>query len=68
MGIMHLLHITLVFKLLDEIFVSKFEESPPDDDEGGLGGLNCTFCLVKPLVTMSLSLESCVTSVMNPKP
>jgi hypothetical protein len=23
-----------------EIFVSKFEEFPPDDDEGGVGGLN----------------------------
>jgi hypothetical protein len=33
-----------------------------------VGGLNHTPCLVKPLVTLSLSLESCVTSVMNPKP
>jgi hypothetical protein len=25
---------------LKEIFVSKFDESPPDDDEGGVGGRN----------------------------
>jgi hypothetical protein len=27
---------------LGEKFVSKFEESPPDDDEGGVGGLKYT--------------------------
>jgi hypothetical protein len=27
---------------LGENFVSKFEEFPPDDDEGGVGGLNHT--------------------------
>jgi hypothetical protein len=53
---------------LKEIFVSKFEESPPNDDEGGVGGLNRTLCLMKPLVIVSLSLESCVTFVMNLKP
>jgi hypothetical protein len=53
---------------LRKIFVSKFEESPPYDDEGGVGGLNRTPCLVKPLVIVSLFLESCVTFVMNPKP
>jgi hypothetical protein len=49
-------------------FVLKYEESPIDDDEGGVGGLNYTPCLVKPLVTMSLSFESHVTFMMNPKP
>ncbi len=53
---------------LEKIFVSKFEESPPYDDEGGVGGLNYTPRLVKPLVIVSLSLESCVTSMMNLKP
>jgi hypothetical protein len=33
-----------------------------------VGRLNRTFRLMKPLVIMSLSLESCVTSMMNPKP
>jgi hypothetical protein len=41
---------------------------PANDDEGGVGGLNCTPCLVKPLVIMSLSFESHVTFVMNLKP
>jgi len=48
-----------------EKYVSKFEQSPIDDDEGGVGGLNHTPHLVKPLVIMSLSLESHVTFVMN---
>jgi hypothetical protein len=47
--------------------VSKSKKSPPYDDEGGVGGLNGTPCLVKPL-TLSLSLESCVTYMMNLKP
>jgi hypothetical protein len=51
-----------------EIFVSKSKESPLDDGEGGVGGLNYTPCLMKPLIKVSLSLESCVTSMMNPKP
>jgi hypothetical protein len=49
-------------------YVSKFENFPLDDDEGGVGGLNHTLRLVKPLTTVSLSFESCVTSMMNPKP
>jgi hypothetical protein len=52
---------------LGKICVSKFEEFPPDDEEGGVGGLNFTFRLVKPLVIVSLSLEFCVTSMMNIK-
>jgi len=32
---------------LGDKFVSKFEKSPQDDNEGGVGGLNCTPCLVK---------------------
>jgi len=47
---------------------SKYKESPPNDDEGGVGGLNNTPYLMKPLVIMSLSLESYVTSMMNQKP
>jgi hypothetical protein len=53
---------------LREKSILEYEESPVDDDEGGVGGLNCTPCLVKPLVIMSLSFESHVTSVMNLKP
>ncbi len=53
---------------LGEKFVLEFEQSPPNDDEGGVGGLNHTPHLMKPLVTMSMSFESCVTSMMNPKP
>jgi hypothetical protein len=53
---------------LGEKIISEYEKSPLDDDEGGVGGLNCTLCLVKPLVTMSISLKSCVTSMMKPKP
>jgi hypothetical protein len=53
---------------LGKKYVSKFEKSPLYDDEVGVGGLNHTLHLVKPLLTMSLSLESCVTFVMNPKP
>jgi hypothetical protein len=49
--------------------ISDFENFlSTDDDEGGVGGLNCTPYPMKPLVIMSLSLDSCVTSVMNPKP
>jgi hypothetical protein len=48
--------------------ILKSEESPSNDDEGGVGDLNCTPYLVKPLVTMSLSLESHVIFVMNLKP
>ncbi len=47
-------------------YVSKFEESPPDDDGGGVGCLNCTPRLVKPLITVTLSFESYVTYMMNP--
>jgi hypothetical protein len=46
--------------------VSKFEKSPLNDDESDVGGLKCTPHLMKPLV--SLSFESCVTSMMKPKP
>jgi hypothetical protein len=53
---------------LGEKSISKLKKFPLDDDEGDVGGLNCTFRLVKPLITMSLYFESCVTFVMNPKP
>ncbi len=53
---------------LGEKFVLESEQSPPNDNEGGVGGLNHTPRLMKPLVTMSMSFESCVTSVMNLKP
>jgi len=39
-----------------------------DDEEGGVGGLNPTLHLVKPLVTMPLSFEFCVIFFMNLKP
>ncbi len=48
--------------------ISESKESPLDDDESGVGGLNRTPCLVKPLVIVSLSLKSCVTSMMNTNP
>jgi hypothetical protein len=53
---------------LGEKSILEAEESPPDDDEGGVSSLNHTLHLVKPLITISLSLEPYVTSVMNPKP
>jgi hypothetical protein len=46
----------------------EYEEFPSNDDEGGVGGLNCTPCLMKPLVIMFPSLEFCVIFVMNCKP
>jgi len=46
----------VVIKLGGELG-SKYEESPPNDDEGGVGGLNHTPCLMKPLVIMSMSLN-----------
>jgi hypothetical protein len=49
------------------ILKSKDKKSPPNDDEGDVGGLNCTPCLVKQLIIISISLESCVTSIMNLK-
>jgi hypothetical protein len=33
-----------------EKIVLKSKESPPNDDEGGVCGLNSTPCLVKPLI------------------
>jgi hypothetical protein len=51
-----------------EKIVPKSKESPTDDDEGDVGGLNRTSHLVKSLILVSMSLESCVTSAMNPKP
>ncbi len=53
---------------LGKIFVSKFEKSPPYDDEGGVSSLNYTPDLMKPLIIMYMSLESCVTFMMNVKP
>jgi hypothetical protein len=53
---------------LGEKIIFKSEESPLDDDESGVGGLNRTPCLVKPLVTVSLSFKSYVTSMMNTNP
>jgi hypothetical protein len=47
--------------------VLEFKESPLNDDAGGVGGLNCTPYLMKPLIIVSISLESCVTFVMNLK-
>jgi hypothetical protein len=41
---------------LREKNVLEFENPPLDDDEGGVGGLNCTPCLVKPLVMVILFL------------
>jgi hypothetical protein len=53
----------MVIKLGGEL-VFEYEEFPSNDDEGGL---NCTPCLMKPLVIMTMSLEFCVISMMNPK-
>jgi hypothetical protein len=50
----------------------EYEDSPLDEDDGGVGGFNHTPHLVKPLVPfkVSLILESWVIFVMNitPKP
>jgi len=53
---------------LGEKIISKSKKSPPDDDEGGVGGLNYTPRMTKSLVIVSMSFESYVTFVMNPKP
>jgi hypothetical protein len=57
----------VITTLNDELI---FEDSFLDDDEGGVGGLNCIPSLVKPLVivTMSLVLKSYVTFVVNLNP
>jgi hypothetical protein len=47
--------------------ISKFKKFPPFD-EGGVGGLNRTPHLMKPLIIVLLSFESYVTFVMNLKP
>jgi hypothetical protein len=68
-GSIHLIHVPqngVVIKFGGEPKF-EFQESPLGDDEGGAGGLNHTPCVVKPLVTMSMYLESCVTFVMNLK-
>jgi hypothetical protein len=41
---------------LREKYVLEFENFLPYDDEGGVGGLNCTPCLVKSLVMVILFL------------
>jgi len=44
----------------------KFGVSPPYDDKGGVGGLNCIPCLVKPLVMVIFIIPgSCSLSVVN---
>ncbi len=52
--------------------IFEYEDSPLDEDDGGVGGFNRTPHLVKPLVLLKVSfiLESCVIFVMNitPKP
>jgi hypothetical protein len=53
---------------LGEKSMSKSKESPLNDDEVGVGGQNRIPYPMKPLVTVSLSFESCVTSMMNLKP
>ncbi len=52
---------------LKEKSISELKKFLAYDDEGGVGGLNHTPCLVKPLIIVSLSLEFRVTFVMNPK-
>jgi hypothetical protein len=49
--------------------VSKFEKSTPYEDDGNVGGLNVTPYLITPLLPFKVSLvmESCVTSMLNPK-
>jgi hypothetical protein len=53
---------------LGKKIIFEFENSSSNDDEGGVGGLNYTLCLLKPLIIVSLSFESCVTSMMNLNP
>jgi hypothetical protein len=102
---MHLVHITPVVKLLDDIIQLNGANHPQistrsfggsihilhvpqqwwgdkpwtkiyfkifkiflNDEEGGVGGLNPIPHLVKPLITMPLSFEFFVISMMNPKP
>jgi hypothetical protein len=46
---------------LEKKYVSKSKESPLDDGEGGVGGLNHTLRLMKPLVTCP-----CPLNLMSP--
>jgi hypothetical protein len=39
---------------LREKSISKFENFLPNDNEGDVGGLNYTLCLMKPLISMPL--------------
>jgi len=51
--------------------VSKFDDPhPPNDDESGVSGLNCTLHFVKPLVmaTLFLVFGSCALFVVNLNP
>jgi hypothetical protein len=47
--------------------IFKFEDSLRDEDDDGVSDMNCTLCLVKPLILFKifLSLESCVTYAVN---
>jgi hypothetical protein len=52
---------------LGEKFVLGFENSLPNDDEGGVGSLNSTPCLIKSLVMLILFLvhRSCSPFVVT---
>ncbi len=54
-------------KLGDEL-VFKSKKSPPNGNDGNVGGLNFTPRLVNPLVPLKLSLimESCAIFMVNP--
>jgi hypothetical protein len=53
---------------LKKKIVFDVEESPADEDESGVGGLNRTPHMVKPLIITPMSFEYCVIFVMNLKP
>jgi hypothetical protein len=48
--------------------ISKFENFPLNDNEGGVNGLNRTPCFVKPLMIKTLFFisRSCAPSMVNP--
>jgi hypothetical protein len=72
-GSIHFFHVThsngVVTNLRNKL-VFESKDYPLDDDEGGVGGLNCTPHLVKPLVMVTIFpiLGCCSPSMVNLKP
>jgi len=65
-----MVHCNGVVTNLTNKLVYEYEDSSLDDDEGGVGGLNCTPHLVKPLVIVTIFriLGCCSPSMVNLSP